>query len=145
MQKSFSLELYGCWRSTQVKVCGAWLYLCLCGLCVSRPTWFSIHGCHTNIAKHIPTNTTQSTVLLCGASCPPTPGVLLSCQKRMDEEAALHSKGLWGNTTNMTHTHPHVHTPAHTHSLWMHMHYAERRNELKSSDIYWYIGQTQMY
>lgn len=31
-------------------------------------------------------------------------GGALNCQSRMDEEAALHSKGLWGNTTDMTHT-----------------------------------------
>lgn len=65
------------------------------------------------------------TLELCVAEAPW--GVPLSCQSRMDEEAALHSTGLWGNTTNMTHKymlqcllkHTDLNTnPQTNHNLW---------------------------
>lgn len=58
-----------------------------------------------------------------GPACGEGPrGVPLSCQSGMDEEAALHSKGLWGNTTNMTHTNTHTLTQtlsAHKYSMYV--------------------------
>lgn len=42
-KKGFSLALYGCWHSTQVKVSGAWLYLCYV---VCACVWLSVKA-HT--------------------------------------------------------------------------------------------------
>lgn len=92
-------------------------YICAYVVCVyvyaSRLTQCSSHNCHTSISMHVSAHThTYNPAVLCVAGAPW--GVPLSCQSRMDEEAALHSKGLRGNTTNMTHTC----TQTHAHTLW---------------------------
>lgn len=76
---------------------------------VSRLTQCNSHGCHISILMHAHTDKHTHTPPVLRVVGAPR-GVLLSCQSRMDEEAALHSKGLWGNTTKMTHTHTHRET-----------------------------------
>lgn len=61
----------------------------------------SSHDCDTSAQKKKSTHGRHA--VLCVAGAPQ--GAPLSCQSRMDVQAGLHCKGLWGNPTNVTPTH----------------------------------------
>lgn len=86
----------------------------VCFVFVWRLTRCRSHGRHMSKLAHVRKFHRDGRAAPCVVRGPR--GGPLSCQSRMDEEAGLHSKGLWGNPTNMTHTDPPPSMRTHTHT-----------------------------